>query len=623
MLDGAVDIVFTEASRFANLQQTGGSTAIRTTGQAGMRVVGAAAREMLVQAAARLWQVDVRTLTTVRSTVSHEPSGRTARYGELAASAARLSVPASPRLKPRERYTLVGTGVPRLDVPTKVTGAFTYGIDLSFPGMRYAAMESAPVHGGRLAAYDEAAALRQPGVNLIHASEDAVAVVARSHWQAFRGLAALNARFTDGGHGDVSSMSIAAQQVAAFESGERTTRLERGDAPAVLSRTSPELLVEADYHLPFLHHAAMEPINATAKYAEGRLTLWTGHQNPLAVKAKLVELSGLAADSVQLVAMPLGGSFGRRGASNSKTDDYMAMAIDLARKVSPDPVKLIWSREEDFVRGAYRPRLASRMRAALDDGGQPLAFSQVFIEGPPTPVEEFHLSYRITNQLIQSVRSDHHVRTGSWRSVNHSQHGFWTECFIDELAHAAGHDPVAYRRELLVPDSRERRVLDAVAERADWDSTPPTGIGRGVALVKSFGTVVAHVVEASLEAESTTPRVHRVVSVVDCGDVCNPDTARQQVEGAVIMGLSAAIGEQVTIRNGRVEQRNFPDYPILTLGQSPDIDVHFVRSDGPWGGLGEPGLPPAAPALANALFAATGRRLRRLPITAALAGGDA
>jgi isoquinoline 1-oxidoreductase beta subunit len=318
---------------------------------------------------------------------------------------------------------------------------------------------------------------------------------------------------------------------------------------------------------------------------------------------------------VTLVPLPVGGSFGRRMALAA---GHLEASARIAMEMAPRPVKMIWSREEDFAQGTYRPALTTSLRAALGPDGRPLAWLQVYIDNPA--VEDrgaaYAVPYLIPSRSIRSVSLPSHVRVGTWRSVAHSQHGFYAESFIDELAHAAGLDPFAYRRDLLPLGSRHRRVLETAAEKAGWGETLAGGVGRGIALVESFGTVVAHVIEASLGADGI--RVHRVTAAVDCGDVCHPDTAAAQVEGAVVMGLSAAIAEEITIDAGAVVQRSFPDYPLLTLAQTPPrIDVHFLTSDGPWGGLGEPGLPPVAPALANALFAATGRRLRTLPLAAA------
>ena len=610
-LDGAVDTAFGEAARFANLQITGGSTAVRFTGQVGLRIVGAAARSMLIEAAARRWQVSARELAAADSVVSHAASGRTARYGELVAEAAKLGVPASPRFKQRQDYKIIGRSVPRLDIPAKVTGAMQYGIDVQLPGMLYATVKAAPVHGGKLTSVDPAPAMKIKGVERVVRLDDAVAVVAQGYWPASRGLAALAPVFSDGGNRAVSSQSLQAQYERALAGKESKSVHKSGDVEAAFKGVPANRIVEATYHVPFLHHAAMEPINATAQFKDGKLTVWAGEQDALSSKASLVEWSGLNVADVTLIALPAGGSFGRRARPGAP----LRQVLQLAMQMAPRPIKMIWSREEDFVQGTYRPALASRIRAALDSQGKPIAWTQLFIDSPGLN-EGFPIPYGIANQSIASVASPHHVRTGSWRSVAHTQHGFYTESFIDELARAAGRDPFEYRRDLLAPGSRHRRVLETAADKAGWGTPLAPGVGRGIALVESFGSVVAHVVEASIAADGL-PRVHRVTAAVDCGEVCHPDTATAQVEGAIVMGLSATIGEEITITDGAIVQENFSAYPIMTLGQAPPrIDVHFVRSDGPWGGLGEPGVPPVAPALANALFAASGKRPRSLPLVA-------
>jgi isoquinoline 1-oxidoreductase beta subunit len=614
-LDGIVDLAFAETARLYNLQITGGSTAVRFTGQVGMRIIGAAARSMLIRAAARRWGVPSQELTAANGLVSHAMSGRSARYGALAAEAAGFSVPATPRLKPRREYRIIGTPVSRLDIPAKVQGAAGYGIDVKLPGMLYAAVKAAPVHGGRLVGVDPAPALGMAGVQRVVRLEQAVAVVAQSYWQASRALAALSPQFSDGGNGAVSSSTLLAAQDGALVSGPGSQVHGVGDAQAELQRAPAGRVVEATYRVPFLHHASMEPINATAQFKDGKLTVWAGEQDGLGSKAKLAKWTGLRATDITLVPLPVGGSFGRRMAGAAS---YLDQAARIAMEASPRPVKMIWSREEDFAQGTYRPALATTMRAVLGADGRPVSWSQLYVENPAVGGNgAFTIPYLIPSQSIRSVASPSHVRVGTWRSVAHSQHGFYTESFIDELAHAAGKDPFAYRRDLLPAGSRHRRVLETAAARAGWGDALPPGAGRGIALVESFGTVVAHVIEASLGAGGL-PRVHRVTAAVDCGDVCHPDTAVAQIEGAIVMGLSAAIAEEITIEAGAVVQKSFPDYPLLTLAQTPPrIDVHFLTSDGPWGGLGEPGLPPVAPALANAIFAATGRRLRSLPLAAA------
>ena len=331
--------------------------------------------------------------------------------------------------------------------------------------------------------------------------------------------------------------------------------------------------------------------------------------------------TGLKAADITLVPLPAGGAIGRRAAASA---GYLEQAARIAMALSPRPVQMIWSREEDFAQGTYRPALATRLRGVLDADGRPLAWSQVYVDNPGVNDRStaFAVPYASPTLSVRSIALAPHVRVGTWRSVAHSQYGFWTESFIDELAHAAGQDPVRYRRDLLPAGSRHRRVLETAAAKAGWGEPLAAGVGRGIAMVESFGTIVAHVVEASLDAGGV-PRVHRVIAAVDCGQVCHPDTAAAQVEGAIVMGLSSAIAEEVTIASGKVAQRNFPDYPILDLARTPPrIDVHFLPGDG-WGGLGEPGLPPVAPALANALFVATGRRLRSLPLVNALRGDTA
>jgi isoquinoline 1-oxidoreductase subunit beta len=358
----------------------------------------------------------------------------------------------------------------------------------------------------------------------------------------------------------------------------------------------------------------MEPINATAMWEGGRLKVWGSEQDALGARSNLTDVSGLAMADVEFTPMSLGGGFGRRSAPKK---DHLAQVVEIAKAVSPAPVKLIWSREEDFAQGAYRPAVTTRIEATLDASGQVQTWQQRFNDTPDLINEGYPLVYQVPNQKIEATTAPTHVRYGAWRSVAHSQHGFFTESFVDELAAAAKKDPLEFRRMHLPADSRHRRVLDEVAKRAGWGAPLPAGHARGIALVESFGSVVAEVIEASLEPNGM-PKVHRVVAVVDCGFVVHKDTAAQQVQGAIIMGLSAALGEAITIKDGAVMQRSFPDYPILRMDQVPPIDITFVESDGPLGGLGEVALPPVAPALANALFACSGRRVRSLPLRAAL-----
>ena len=615
VVDGAVDMAFEEISRVINLQITGGSTAVRMTGRFGMRQVGAAARAMLVAAAAGRWSVPASRLAVRDGVVSDPATGNSARFGELAAAAAALRVPHDVPLKRPDEWRIVGTSPQRLDIPAKTDGSFAYGIDFKLPGLLHAAVRSAPVHGGRLVDVDLSPAEAMPGVVKALRLDRAVAVIAPSWWQARQAVDALQPTFSDGGAKILDMTGLHAEQDRLLASADGSELFSVGEADAAIASAAPGSVVEAEYRVPYLHHAAIEPVNVTAQFADGKLTVWGGEQDALGAKARLIELSGLDSDDVTFHGLAAGGSFGRR---TSDSADYLDHIVPLAMAVAPQPVKLILSREEEFAQGAYRPALATRMKAALGADGRPVAWSQALLAGP-TRNEGYAPPYMIPNQSIRSIDFATHVRTGTWRSVAHTQHGFWTESFIDELAHAAGQDPYAYRLALLPEGSRERKVLETAAMKAGWGEPLPAGRGRGIAIVESFGTIVAHVVEASV-GEDGAPRVHRVVAAVDCGTLVHPDTARGQVEGAILMGLGAALFEEITIEDGAVVEANFPDYPIMTMAQAPEIEVHFLSSDGPWGGLGEPGLPPAAPALCNALFAASGKRVRSLPIAKALNG---
>jgi isoquinoline 1-oxidoreductase beta subunit len=600
-------MVFTEAARQINLQITGGSTAVRFTGRYGMRFAGAAARAMLVEAAADRWNVPAQRITIKEGIVSDPVSGRSAGFGELAEAASQLSVPRDPPLKDPVTWRLAGTSPLRADIPPKTNGTFEYGIDFQLPDMLHAAVRSAPVPGGRLLSVDPSPAKAMPGVVDVVATGRAVAVIAEGWWRARQALDALDPQFDDGGATIRGAAELIAAQDRALEDSDFDELFASGDVTEALASAQGKQ-VEAVYRTPWLHHGAMEPINVTAQFADGKLTVWAGEQDALGSKAQLMELSGLGAGEVEIHGLAAGGTFGRRVPPSA---DYMEHAVALARAASPRPVKLILHREEEFTQGAYRPALATSISAALGEDGLPIAWSQTFLVAP-TRNEGFALLYRIPNQSLRSIAFATHLRTGTWRAVAHTQHAFWTESFIDELAHAAGRDPYEYRRALLAEGSREQRVLDAAAELGGWNDPLAPGMGRGIAIAESYGTIAAHVVEVVIE--DGLPKVRRVSAAIDCGTVIHPDTARQQVEGAIVMGLSAALREEITLADGAVVEQGFNDYPIFTMADTPSIDIVFLKSDGPWGGLGEPGLPPAAPALANAVFAATGERHRTLPI---------
>jgi isoquinoline 1-oxidoreductase subunit beta len=597
-LERALDFGAFKMADFMGMQVTGGSTSTRGTGAFGMRLAGASARAMLLEAGARHFEVPVAELTTRDSRVDHAASGRSATYGELASLASTLDVPRRPSLKERAEYRLVGTSRPRPDIPSKVVGEARYGIDVVLPDMLHAAIIRAPVPGGQLASVDTAPAEAMPGVREVVLLADAVAVVADGYWQAQQALDALSPQFTDAGVGTVDTQSIRAAHAAAVAA------RAPGQAPAGAR------VVEAEYEVPYLHHATMEPMCATVRLTEDTCEVWCGTQDPLSTRGVAADAAGLDDQQVVVHNQQLGGGFGRRLPG---TYDYVEQAVAVARVTAPRPLKLIWSREEDMRHGYYRPFVLCRFRGALDDRGTPLLWASRFTGSRLGDVGAATPPYAVGKTDVRAVAPPEHLRTGAWRSVASSQHGFFVESFIDELAHAAGRDPFEYRRALLEHEPRQRAVLERAAELAGWGSPAPEGRARGIAIVESFGSIVAQVAEVGLDPAGQI-RVYRVDAAVDCGLVVNPQQAEAQVQGGIVFGLSAALFHAITVRGGAVEQRNFPDYPMIRMADAPTVRVAFVDSGGPIGGLGEPGVPPVAPAVANALFALTGQRLRTLPL---------
>jgi isoquinoline 1-oxidoreductase subunit beta len=609
-LTGTVDAAFSMVARRIHLQTTGGSTAIRFTGQYGMRVIGAAARQALLTTAAARLGVPAGELVAAKSIITHTPTGKTLRYGELAADAGARAMSAAPTLKTREQFTLIGKAIDRFDIPGKVDGSAKYGIDLKLPDMRVATIHASPVHGGTLTSVDPAPAMAVEGVERVIRLPNAVAVVGRGYWPALQGLRALRPVFADGGAATVTTASIFAAQDAARATKKPAHTIDVGNVDRALAEPGVQL-IEARYQVPFLQQAQMEPLALTAHLQNGTLHLWGGLQDPIAARFIAAEAAGLDPDNVVFHTTIMGGGFGRRfPAACTIIGQVVAIAMQV-----PYPVKLIWSREEDVAQGSYRPQVSAVLRAAVSSSKQVTAWQSAYVQGGDAGGEA-RTPYLFPNLSLQHFSHASHVITGPWRSVDASQHGFFNESFVDEVAHAAGIDPYQFRRRHLANGSPHQKVLDEAALRAGWNTPLSVGRGRGIAIVESFGTIVAEVVEASL-GDNGKPIVHRVTAVVDCGTVVDPRNAEAQVQGAILMGLSAAIGEAITIENGAVVQRNFHQYPILGMAATPPvIAVHFLTSDRPIGGLGEPGLPPAAPALANALFAATGRRIRELPISA-------
>ena len=581
--------------RWYGLQPTGGSTAVRGTGHYGMSVAGAAARAMLIDAAAARFGVRAAECQAQASRVHHAASGKSASFGELAAAAAKLPVPSRPALKNPDTYTIRRTARLRPDIRGKVDGSAVYGVDFTLPGMLYAAVTIAPVQGGKLVSVDASPAQTWPGVKRIIKLEEAVVVVADSYWRARRALDALDPKFDDAGHGGVSSESI----FAAFDRALGAPP----EMPAGAAST-----ITADYRVPFLAHATMEPMACTARVEGERAEVWAGVQDPLNARSTAAKAIGLDPAQVRFTNLALGGGFGRRLPFYL---DFIDLGARIGKAMSPAPVKMIWSRETDMQHGYYRPAGMARWAGALDGNGTPTAVTCHYAGGGDG--EATFLPYAIAGKGSAARDAKHPIRLGAWRSVLNSQHGFFKESFIDELAHAAKKDPYRFRRDLLNDAPRFAAVLDRVAAMSGWTTPLPEGEGRGIALVESFGTIVGEVAHVSVSRDGQL-KVKQVYAAVDCGDVVNTDTAAAQVEGGIVFGLSAAMAGEITIAKGAVVESNFHDYRMIYLADAPLIAVEFIRSSAHLGGLGEPGVPPIAPAVTNAIFAATGLRVRALPI---------
>jgi isoquinoline 1-oxidoreductase beta subunit len=594
-LGRGIDYGAYKMAEWFGFQVTGGSTAVRSTGEYGMRVAGAAAKEMLLAAAAAQWGVRAAECVAKASRISHAASGRSHTFGELARAAATQPVPASPGLKAPDSFTIRRTSQRRLDIPSKVDGSAIYAIDFTTPGMLYAAIEMAPVNGGTLLPFDTTPAEAMPGVKKIVKLTNAVAIVADSFWRAGRAMAAVKPAFSDAGHGEVSTASI----FAAFDNAL--------GAPPALPKDAAKTIT-ADYRAPFLAHATMEPMACTARVENGRAEVWTGVQDPLNARSTAAKALGLEVEQVHLTNLLLGGGFGRRLPFNF---DYVELAVRVAQAMSPTAVKTIWTRENDIQTDYYRGAAMSRHAGALDADGVPLAAHSNYTGGGNS--ESVFMPYAIAARHAEEKEVAHHIRPGQWRSVLNSQHGFFKESFIDEMAHAAGKDPFEFRRGLLGEQPRFKAALEKAAVMSGWGLPLPPGEGRGIALCESFGTIVAEVVYVAVSADGRL-KVPHVYVAVDCGDVVNLDSATAQVEGSVIFALSAALLSEITIAQGRVVETNFRDYPMIHIADAPAVTTAFIRSDAPLGGLGEPCVPPLAPALVNAIFAATGIRVRELPI---------
>jgi isoquinoline 1-oxidoreductase beta subunit len=601
---------------------TGASRSIASS-QDYLRRAGATAREMLIAAAAARWRVPASQCAAAKGRVVHRTSGRALSFGALASAAATMKPPAEVALKPPSAWKLAGTPQQRLDVPEKVSGEPIYAIDVRLPNMLYAAIRHCPVFGGALQSVDENAIAEMPGVRGVVRMPDAVAVVADSWWRAKRAADTLSVTWDDCGNGEVSTESIAAFVRTGLVADE-DVQIGRADGDAAAALANAAMRIEADYEVPFLAHATMEPQTCTAYVRGDTVEIWVPTQDPATALATASIAAEVPHANVTIHRTMLGGGFGRR----APIQEYVRQVIAIAKQFDA-PVKLIWSREQDIAHDRFRPFGMARLAAGLDAQGLPLActirlagpsFVASLLPGFGTNIVDRTFVSGLTEEMpyaIPNYRVDYVVRPtpvplGVWRAINYTQNAFYKECFIDEMAHAAGMDPYLYRRKLLTNSPRNLAVLDAAARKAGWHSPPPDGVFRGIAVNEACGSYCAQVVEVSVKNGDV--RVHRVVAAIDPGHVVNPLSVEMQVQGAIVYALTAALYGEITIKDGAAEQTNFDTYEMLRLADAPKVETVIVPSGGFWGGVGEPPVPPLAPALCNAIFAATGKRVRSLPL---------
>ncbi|MFD2143529.1 xanthine dehydrogenase family protein molybdopterin-binding subunit [Ancylobacter oerskovii] len=611
---------------------TGGSRGIRDSHDY-VRKGGAAAREMLVAAAAAQWNVPAGECSAANSIITHGPSGRTLRFGEVAEAAGKLTPPSDVKLKDPKDWKIAGKPLARLDTVDKLTGKQVYGADLKLPDMLNAAIKACPVFGGKVASFDVAAVEKMPGVKkVVKVDDTAVAVVADTWWRAKTALDALPITWDEGPNTGISSASIAEMLRAGLDADEAFVGNRQGDAKPELAKGAPAggKIVTASYAFPYQNHATMEPMNATALYTDEKCEVWVPTQNGESSLAVVAEASGLPVGQCEVYKLHLGGGFGRRG----NFQDYVRQAVSIARQMPGTPVKLLWSREEDMLHGAYHPTTQAKLSATLDAQGNVTAMHMrisgqsilasvrpegmqggmdpVVFQGLTANLPEGHLGYTVPNLLIDHAMRNPPIPPGFWRGVNLNQNAIYVECFIDELAHAAGMESLAFRRRLMANHPKHLAVLEAAAKGIGWDTPPAEGRGRGLAQIMGFGSYVAAAAEVSVTNGELT--VHRIVAATDPGHAVNPAQIERQVEGSFVYGLSACLYGECTVKGGRMEQENFDTYEVMRLAQMPAVETILVPSGGFWGGVGEPTIAVAGPAVLNALFAATGKRYRTLPL---------
>lgn len=606
---------------------TGGSRGIRTS-QDYVRKGGAAARMMLIQAAANNWSVPASECAAANGVITHTPSGRTTTYGKVAEAAAKLSPPTDVKLKDPKDWKLIGKGVKRLDTADKVTGAMIYGIDFKLPGMLNAAIKDCPVTGGKLKSFDEAKISGMKGVKKVVRVEDtAVAVIADTWWHAKTALDALPIVWDEGPNAKVSSASIAQWLAEGLDAGPAYVGNQNGDVTAALAGAAKK--IEAVYNYPYQNHANMEPLNATALYTADKCEVWCGTQNGEAAFAAVLEASGHPADKCEVHKLMLGTGFGRRGQT-----DYVRQAVLIAKQMPDTPIKLLWSREEDMTHGRYHPITQCKLTGGLDAdnnltalhmriSGQSILFSlrpEALVNGkdPATFAGlnangDAMIGYSVPNLLIEHSMRNPHIIPGFWRGVNINHNAIYLECFMDELAHAAGQDPLEFRRKLMKDHPKHRAVLDAVAEKIGWGTEAPQGVYRGLAQLHSYGSYVAAAAEISV-TDGTKIKVHRIVASTDPGYAVNPAQIERQIAGSFVYGLSGLFYGGCTVKDGAIEQTNFDTYNSMRISEMPKVESIIMPSGGFWGGVGEPTISVAAPAVLNAYFAATGKRIRSVPL---------